>query len=226
MMNLVIVLVSMMVSQAWAGGSAVENGGTYVLCPQASADPQIFHRGIAVLDIFDGRNHAQLNYRQLSSYRGEALETAYPKAIKRFFGRSQGLQHRMLAAFKHFNTATKFVPEHTLPWLNTPSLPAWLAGCRVHPAAVQSVDSRGLGGDAVPLRIGREPWKAMGTDQKIALLVHEYLQATIHRIVPSCTAGKIRALVGQVLSDEAAGYELTHWSYLFPSLCEENSTSP
>lgn len=215
----------LVMAQAWAGGSVVENGGGVVRCASVTEDSNIFHSGIATIDLFEGQEHFRLNYSTLASFRGQSLEVAFPKTIRRFFRHSSGMQHRLLKMFGTFSSSL-FVADHSLPNLNAVSLTAWLKGCQTQPAAVQIVSTNGRSMDDVRLILGTRVWSELATDQKIALLVHEYLQAATHSITSSCAVGKIRVLVARILSDEGLELSADEWSRLIPSVCDEDTTRP
>lgn len=221
---LVAISAAILPAPSRAGGSVVENGGHFVHCANA-VDSSVFRSRRASLDVFEGSERLGLHYRALASYRGETLERAYPKAIARFFARSPGLRQRLLALFASFRKSARFVPEASLSWRNQHSPVATERGCRVGRAIIQVVPSVGKFEGRVLLRIAREAWSELATDHKIALLVHEYLQATMHVIAPSCNVGRIRESVGRFLSDEALAMSLGDWSALRASSCEDRDSS-
>lgn len=210
---------------AFAHGNVVTNGGYVVLCPSSVAQPQIFADGRAVLDIFEGWKAQGYTYKKLYSYRGQNLENAFPQAMRRFFSRSPWHGRSFQRQFANRNRMIKLTP--TVLQLGTYSWVANQFQCEVEQAAVQYMESQSSPEDLISINIRSDLWtgaRALPTDQKIALLVHEYLLGEHRGINESCVVNRVRASTAALLSDQADSFSSSDWSDFITFECdvEEN----
>lgn len=203
----------------WAGGSVVENGGNYVLCENNPVTNEVLSKGFGSLDIFEGSVQQGQHYKKLSSFRGQRLESAYPKAIKLFFGRWPSLRYEMQRLFDRRGADLTYVDESLLASRSRLSFVAIRKGCTVGQAAIQRVRPFEALGATLPILISRQAWSRFETDQKIALLVHEYLQAVLYSQQNSCAIRFSRDVVGRMLADEASSLSVGDWGRLIDLEC-------
>lgn len=198
---LALVLASISSQARHEGGSVVENGGSYVEC-KSELSKDISVNNIAVLDIFEGVVGQNLHYTKLAEFRGMPLAQAYPAAIAKFFARDTN-QDMMYSHFERFRNQIEFTDDRLLPDLRIKSEVAEKKSCAVKQLAVQYIPFPAEPGADIKILIARNIWSSLETDQKVALLIHEFYEAIYYQIIGPCIYTEVRDRVGFILSDEA-----------------------
>lgn len=223
MKRLLLTALVVLPSFAFANGHVIPNGGDVAVCPADKAKPDIFHQGLAFLDLFEIKSSYRYTYRELATFRSMDLETAFPLAVKKFFDRSRSAQEMLLAHFGERAAQIRFV--NGLKRLPEGSLNAVLQGCRVRSFATQYSRTNSVPGTPLAIEIDRAIWQAAGTDQKLALLFHEYIFGEQLNSGTPCAHAYVSRLVGSVLSDQAATWSLNQWVFLWNPSCTPDEKS-
>lgn len=190
-------------------------------CEGGIASTEIFAKGLALHDLFDGRVRGR-TYKKLASFRGQPFETAYPAAVKMFFGRSAYLQDALLTHFARRDRELRFT-DGPLPRIALTSIPVLLNGYRAVQAAVQWSPQIATVNDPLFIQISRAFWTgpaALETDQKIALLFHEYLFGTQIAVGNICASSRVVEVLSSVLSDQAFGMDRDEWAWSINFGCQ------
>lgn len=200
----------LLLTTAWGGnGYVVGNGGNTVTCPP-SVSGEIFSQQTAVLDVFEGKFGQGLSYTKLVSFRSQPLEIAFPKAVAVFLKHSPWRTQQVMGRFANRSQNLRFVSGE-LPLKNS-SLNAALRGCTVEQAAIQYTNIPITADAELKIDVSQSIWNGMGTDQKIALLMHEYILKDYLFSEGICAHSAIHNKVGFVLSDEAVRSNQGDWN--------------
>lgn len=201
----------LMTATAWGNGHVVPNGGIFVRCPAENARSEIFSGGLALLDLFEARHGQRYTYRKLASFRGQSLETAFPKATRLFFGRSAFLTEDLK---RHFRQRDRELTLSNRRASLFPHFSYWASvnRCEFITAAVQR--SPVIPNPSLPLSIElyAPVWTNLETDQKLALLFHEYVFGEMLARGNACAYQRIWSFIGYMLSDRALKDSDTEWT--------------
>lgn len=213
---MLLIKLSFLLSSAFAGnGYVVGNGGETVICSSATQNYEILYNKSAVLDVFEGSVYWSFHYKKLSAFRGQPLEQAFPVAVRDFFKRSPGAANQFLKYFSQFSKGVFLVEDSKLEDLHVWAPIASLHGCSVVQAAMQYAEGPGQLVKPLRIEIKKSLWKSLPTDQKIALLIHEYLEAWYFQVKGPAINFGVRDSVAFFLSDQAAAVPMTEWGSYF-----------
>lgn len=228
---MIILKLLLAMNAAMAGGSVVPNGGTIVICPASVTQPQIFVNQTAVLDLFEGALDHGYTYKRLAQFRGKNFESAFIQAVRLFMEKSPGHRDRILEQFAVRSKAVRYVTELE-DIVRTTSWWSFLKGCTLEQAAVQYTPRNPRSALGFEIQIRNAVWngdktrKGLETDQKIALMLHEYLMAESIPALGACAYDNIRLAAGFVLSDQALVTPESQWNYaLWWSYCKPNENT-
>ena len=153
-------------------GNVVGNGGFIVACPGHQSS-EIFSNGIAFYDLYEDAGPQDATFKHLRSFRSLKFEEAFPQAVNLFLRHDPSRRERMLQRFSRFSRQTRFSNEDLDGVL--PSWKVFSNNCEVKQAAVQYGHTLPRIDEPMNLVIVKKIWNRLTTDQKIALIFHEYL---------------------------------------------------
>ena len=203
-------------------GHVIGNGGNTVTCPSNPMDSIFLPKTTTVLDLMEGRVFYNYHYKKLSQLSGQTLETAFPLAVRTFLPLSSWEQIQFLNRFSKRAKQTFFVTED-LPLLSNNSsifLFAESLNCEIQQAAIQYGPQNPSPEDPLELKISKKIWETLQTDQKIALLFHEYLLKDRILSEGACAVQDIRDLIAFILSDESTQISPQAWRQTLDRQCE------
>lgn len=195
-------------ASALGNGNVVGNGGNVGQCEAGGR--------WKLLDLIEAGRDRGFHYTQLERYRGQNWERAFTAIVARYLRPAPATQRRLLELFRHRRAQMNFV-KNGLPLYSSGSLDGT---CRVQQAAIQYTGSV-LSGSAVDLQISAPVWSVLDSDQRAALLLHEYLISTRLFEDGGCVTGEVRGLVAFVLSDEALAMAPGDWQIVFGRQCSD-----
>lgn len=188
------------------GGYDFGNGGMVIRCGSADGPPA------ALLDVHEGSRRGA-TYRHLGSVRGQPLERAFARILRSHFGRAPEIERLFAEWFARRSTEIEFVRGPVHSPRNPGSIEAPV-GCRRVQAAAQRIRHPVTPGAPQEIRIDREIWNALPTDQRAALLVHEYM-IRWNYFVDSTRPREVIGQVSYLLSDRALADDDARWFLAF-----------
>ena len=153
-------------------GNVVGNGGFIVVCPSHESS-EIFSNQIAFYDLYEDAGPASATFKHLRSFRSMKFDEAFPKAVNLFLRHDPERAERMLQRFSLFSRQTRFSNADLDGVM--PSWKVYSNSCKAQQAAVQYGHTHPRLDEPMDLVIVKKIWDRLATDQKIALLFHEYL---------------------------------------------------
>lgn len=218
---MMILKLFLMMSSAFSGGHTVANGGNVVMCKSADLPSDVFYKQAAFYDIFQYHIAFNYTYKKLASYRNQDFESAFPKAVKALFARSPFYQDLLLKHFAKRAQEVKVV-NRALPQIPMVSWQAFVRGCNIAQAAVQYNNLIRSPSDPLHIEIDSDYWtgpERLPVDQKIALLIHEYIFGIQFNVGSTCAYSHIYEVIGTLLSDQAAHLTYGEWNNLLEFDC-------
>jgi hypothetical protein len=219
------IILSLNLAHARNNGNVVGNGGNTVTCPQSVATSEIFSRQMTVLDLLEGQLLQSHSYKKLAGFRGQSLEQAFPQAVRMFLPYALWERGQFIGRFALRAQQMHFSPND-LPALSSISFYAQSLGCTIQQAAIQYGSAQPIPVEDLYLDVSAKIWNAMQTDQKIALLFHEYLLKDRLLMQGGCAVNNIREITGFILSDEAGAVSQSDWQYETNQSCMQDPQSP
>lgn len=204
-------------------GNVAGNGGGIIVCPDKRTS-DIFANGIAIYDVYEGKKTFNLTYKTLASFRSQNFEQAFNSAVSRFLKRDPWRASQIKENFGKRHSQIKMIHEDM--GFGDVSWWALWEGCDMRRAAMQY-------GPRVPspvvvlnLEISSDIWNGGGqypgltTDQKIALLFHEYFMKDYLFVEGTCAYSLIHVLVSYVLSDQGLSDPDPKWREQVSRRCD------
>lgn len=186
---------------ASAGTYGLGNGGHVLKCRPAPTG-SIFHRGMTLLDLYEGSAFYGQTYRGLASLRGLPLETAFARALKTYFRDEPFRMQRGKFAvwFARFEKEALF--KNRLSPQGGTFLSPIPHQCRLHQGVVQTLPRLVAIESPGKLEIAMPVWRSFSTDLKVAILMHEYVYRHLALSNPGCGHSHVRRVTGILLADE------------------------
>lgn len=182
------------------------NGGMGVFCTKASPETA------TLLDVFEGARRG-LTYRHLRSLRSLTVDQAFDRILRTHLRRAPDISNLFSAWSSRRADEIEFA-RGPVESLRNPGSIANLGDCRRIQIAAQWIHFPLSLKAPQKILIDRAPWSLLPSDQRAALLFHEYMIRWGH----VAGAGCVRDVIGQVaylLSDRALSDEDARWFQAF-----------
>lgn len=220
--RLLVLAAMILPAPAFAGGSwELGNGGNVVRCSQGSHGPELFGpTKLAVLDLYEGARWQQATYHELRSLRPLPWPRAFERLLDRFLSRSPERLARYRTWFARFPQESEF-SESELPLAFEARFPLIGRSCRSVQAIIQHTPFLPTR-QSTRLQISLPVWRQLESDQRAALLLHEYVLREMLFLYRNCHVADVRRQVGFVLSDQALDVPAAAWNERFaPATCDD-----